>query len=62
MLKVCFHPQDRQKPDELLGPLCDLLFTIYRSSPKLGSQARRFSLQFIPHLVYLYLQVGFSPV
>lgn len=48
--------EDRQKPDELLGPLCDLLFTIYRSAPKLGSQARRFSLQFIPHLVYLYLQ------
>ena len=54
--------EDRQKPDELLGPLCDLLFTIYRSSPQLGSQARRFSLQFVPHLVYLYLQVGSSLV
>ena len=60
MLKVSFQLEDRQKPDELLAPLCDLLFTIYRSSPILGSQARRFSLQFIPHLVYLYLQVGAS--
>ena len=40
----------------MLSPLCDLLFTIYRSSGSLGPEARQFSLQFIPHLVYLYLQ------
>jgi len=48
--------EDRQKPDCQLEPLCDLLFTIYRSSASLGPQARQFCLQFIPHLVYLYLQ------
>lgn len=45
--------EDRLKPSDLLSPLCDLLFTIYRDSEL---KFRQFSLQFLPSLVYIYLQ------
>ena len=50
------HPnfQDRPKPSELLQPLCDLLLTIYRTGE---IEFRQFSLQYLPNLAYLYLQV-----
>jgi len=45
--------EDRPKPSDLLQPLCDLLFSIYRDSEL---QFRQFTLQFLPALAYLYLQ------
>jgi len=45
--------EDRSKPSDLLQPLCDLLFTIYRNSEV---EFRQFALQYLPSLAYLYLQ------
>jgi len=45
--------EDRPKPSDLLQPLCDLLFTIYRNNE---IEFRQFSLQYLPNLAYLYLQ------
>jgi len=44
--------EDRVKPPELLQPLCDFLYTIYR---KPESEFKRFSLQFLPCLINIYL-------
>jgi len=48
--------EEKSKPHELLEPLCDLLFTIYRMGKNGEKGYRKFTIQFIPNLVYLYLQ------
>jgi len=48
--------EDRPKPHDLLQPLCDLLFTIYRIGNNGENEYRKFTLQFLPNLIYLYLQ------
>jgi len=45
--------EERPKPSELLQPVCDLLFTIYRNPEQ---EFRQFALQFLPSFAYLYLQ------
>jgi len=45
--------EDRPKPADLLQPLCDLLFSVYRSD---DLKSRQFTLQFLPTLCYQYLQ------
>jgi len=48
--------EDKSKPHELLQPLCDLLFTIYRIGKNGASEYRNFTIQYLPNLIYLYLQ------
>ncbi|XP_023339775.1 hyccin-like isoform X2 [Eurytemora carolleeae] len=43
--------EERGKGSDVLGQLCDLLFSIYRRDPEYKS----FALQFLPHLAFIYL-------
>ncbi|CAH1403625.1 unnamed protein product [Nezara viridula] len=44
--------EDRQKYNELVGPVCTTLFEFYRSQE---AELKRFTLIFLPTLIYVYL-------
>lgn len=51
-MSLCFFP-----PIQLLEPVCHQLFELYRSSE---DRLRRFTLQFLPELVWVYLRITAS--